>query len=223
MIDGLVSDGVWAKLDALYVLAQQNESDALLNLVGTSYGLTGGSLETIAPFIAPFTAYRGFHNFTSQMDTGFNASSAPSPHLTLNDGSIGVWIYDAADGQMQMGTQTVTSGNINIGVNYVGSGNYYCQIAPGTSVGTTTPETKGWFSGDKLSATSAVLYWNGASLSSVTQTTVPFDGVNIHLGGSDAATVSGLSAAFIGASLGAAGQLALYNRLRTYMSSVGVP
>jgi hypothetical protein len=32
-----------------------------------------------------------------------------------------------------------------------------------------------------------------------------------------------LSAAFIGASLGAAGQLALYNRLRTYMTAVGVP
>ena len=40
LIDGLVSDGVWAKLDALYVLAQQNQTDALLNLIGTSYGLT---------------------------------------------------------------------------------------------------------------------------------------------------------------------------------------
>ena len=40
LIDGLVSDGVWAKLDALYVLAQQNQSDALLNLVRTSYSLT---------------------------------------------------------------------------------------------------------------------------------------------------------------------------------------
>ena len=37
LIDGLVSDGVWQKLDALVpVLAQQNVSDALLNLVGTS-------------------------------------------------------------------------------------------------------------------------------------------------------------------------------------------
>ena len=40
LIDGLVSDGVWAKLDALYVLAQQNETDALLNLIRTSYSLT---------------------------------------------------------------------------------------------------------------------------------------------------------------------------------------
>jgi hypothetical protein len=36
-------------------------------------------------------------------------------------------------------------------------------------------------------------------------------------------TTQTLSAAFIGASLGAAGQLALYNRLRTYMTAVGVP
>ena len=43
LIDGLVADGVWAKLDALYILAQQNQTDALLNLVGTSYGLTSGS------------------------------------------------------------------------------------------------------------------------------------------------------------------------------------
>ena len=48
LIDGLVSDGVWAKLDALYVLAQQNQSDALLNLVGTSYSLTPvGLLRTV--------------------------------------------------------------------------------------------------------------------------------------------------------------------------------
>ena len=37
LIDGLVSDDVRAKLDALYVMAQQNETDTLLNLVSTSY------------------------------------------------------------------------------------------------------------------------------------------------------------------------------------------
>ena len=41
LIDGLVSDGVWAKLDCLYVLAQQNATDSLLNLIGTNYPLTG--------------------------------------------------------------------------------------------------------------------------------------------------------------------------------------
>ena len=46
LICGLVTDGVWAKLDALYVLAQQTQADALLNLVGTSYSIVGGFWST---------------------------------------------------------------------------------------------------------------------------------------------------------------------------------
>ena len=52
LIDGLVADGVWSKLDCLYVLAQQNATDALLNLIGTSYSLTNVGA-------ARFTAYHG--------------------------------------------------------------------------------------------------------------------------------------------------------------------
>ena len=40
MICGLVTDGVWNNLDTLYVLAQQTETDAKLNLIGTSYSLS---------------------------------------------------------------------------------------------------------------------------------------------------------------------------------------
>ena len=77
LIDGLVSDGVWAKLDALYVLAQQNQSDALLNLVGTSYPLTS------AAGVPAFTTYKGFSFGGSVFLTGFIPSSAPSPRFQL--------------------------------------------------------------------------------------------------------------------------------------------
>ena len=60
LIDGLVSDGVWSKLDALYVLAQQNATDAVLNLVGTNYPLTKGGPGTLT-----FTSYAGFSGFGS--------------------------------------------------------------------------------------------------------------------------------------------------------------
>ena len=67
LIDGLVSDGVWAKLDALYVLAQQNQTDALLNLVGTSYSLNAvGLLRS-----ATFTSYVGFGLFSGATRTGY--------------------------------------------------------------------------------------------------------------------------------------------------------
>ena len=89
LIDGLVSDGVWAKLDALYVLAQQNATDALLNLVGTSYSLTPGTFSDERAIT--FTPYQGYSGFISGMDSGFNPAAAPSPNFTQNSASIGGW------------------------------------------------------------------------------------------------------------------------------------
>ena len=85
MICGLVTDGVWPKLDGLWVFAQQTAADSLLNLVGTNYGLTnvGG---------AAFTSFRGYtFTATTYLDTGFNAATATSPNFTQNSASFGVW------------------------------------------------------------------------------------------------------------------------------------
>ena len=89
LIDGLVADGVWAKLDALYVLAQQNQSDANLNLIGTSYSITAGLFQDR---VAAFTSYVGYSNFGA-LNTAFDPSIAPSPHFVQNNASVGVWSY----------------------------------------------------------------------------------------------------------------------------------
>ena len=76
LIDGLVSDGVWAKLDAFYVLAQQNQTDALLNLVGTSYWVnicSGFAWRERSPFTLS-GYFRGFPK--AILDTGFNPATA---------------------------------------------------------------------------------------------------------------------------------------------------
>ena len=86
LIDGLVADGVWAKLDALYVLAQQNQTDALLNLVGTSYSLTTSGAPT-------FTSYVGFNGGgSSYLITGFNPISAISPNYTRDSANFGMLV-----------------------------------------------------------------------------------------------------------------------------------
>src|SRR6185295_16016176 len=53
LIDGLVADGVWSKLDALYFFATQNSATAQLNLISSSYPATANGLPT-------FTVDRGF-------------------------------------------------------------------------------------------------------------------------------------------------------------------
>ena len=124
LICGLVTDGVWSNLDALYVLAQQNETDAKLNLVGTSYTLSqAGSFSQINPNIGTiiFASYVGFHGFVtvgSYLDTGLNPSTATTPKFVQNSASFGVWSYNvpvvSVSSGGDIGNSTAATGRSNI-------------------------------------------------------------------------------------------------------------
>jgi hypothetical protein len=217
LICGLVSDGVWAKLDALYLLAQQTQADARLNLVGASYPLTGS---------ATFTAYQGFSAFPSGgLDTGFNPNSAPSPKYTLNSATLGGWAYDTPET-----AETALIGNDNLSGGSLLSPNFgglsYINVNGDFTSGFTYPGT-GLFTGDRSSSALMTAYWNGVNKQTNATSTSSMPNVTITVGslfrGAPYTTAKTISAAFISASLGGAGQLALYNRFRTYMTSVGVP
>jgi hypothetical protein len=211
LIDGLVSDGVWAKLDALYILAQQNQSDALLNLVGTSYTATILTLERGSTFVA----YRGMNG--GQWLTNFNAATAVSPHFTQNSASFGLWDTVNEFGSLMFGN------GVDSGIwPHFSDGDFYARVNDLTSTGTPSSVLSGLYVGDRASGSAIHPFLNGADLGSVSSTAgVPASG-NFTIGSASNPT-DVVSAAFIGASLGAAGQLALYNRLRTYMTAVGVP
>ena len=223
LIDGLVSDGVWAKLDCLYVLAQQNQSDALLNLIGTSYTATNVNGST-------FTAYKGYAFLGGQyLDTGFNAATVTSPNFTQNSASFGAWSYATVSEMIPIMGNGGSGAACNIYTSYGGTA-FYTRVNDILAGSVPTPGAQGLFVGDRSSSTNVVPYWNGVSQGPVTSTSgVPLnaDFTLSNVPGTFAqqsmATGQTLSAAFIGASLGAAGQLALYNRLRAYMTAVGVP
>jgi hypothetical protein len=215
LICGLVSDGVWGKFDAFYLPAQQNATDALLNLVGTSYPLTG---------TATFTTYQGFSGFSgSALDTGFNPTTASSPKFTQDSASISGWSYNRGNGALISNNPSPanadiivnTFGNDYTDVNNVSGGGPPDYIASG-----------GWsglYSGDRNSATNVTFYLNGGNAQNYAQSSGTPNSSNLKIGSSAGAyPFSGIiSEAHIGASLGSAGQTALYNRLLTYMTAVG--
>ena len=211
LIDGLVADGVWAKLDCLYVLAQQNATDAMLNLVGTSYPMTilGGS--------PSFTAYVGYVLNNAFLSSGFAPSSAPSPNYTQNSASIGVWMYASRVSSDQSITNTV--GSSGIYYNYPSTPNLMIASLNGGQNQTNTPGTTGLYVADRSLSTNYNNYCNGVNQGLGGGASSAVDTGQFILAG----TPQTISAAHIGASLGSAGQLALYNRLRTYMTAVGVP
>ena len=220
LIDGLVSDGVWAKLDCLYVLAQQNATDALLNLVGTSYGLT----PTNNPPFASYVGFGPFDGVNGYLDTGFNSTIAGSPKYTLNSASFGAWSKSiAVETVAQMGTDWANSTNL---LNDYTGGLFYVRVNAGNTSDHAANAGPGLYIGDRSGATSLSFYYNGNSLLASADASIAMDNSTFLIGAArnqSAASAQTLSAAFIGASLGAAGQLALYNRLRTYMTAVGVP
>ena len=212
LIDGLVADGVWAKLDALYVLAQQNQTDARLNLISASYPLASGG--------STFTTLVGFHGFSPGMNSGFNPSTAPSPKYTLNSASISGWTYIEIpnnDGFL-IGMVVNQTGIFD---NYSGASAVYLN---GPSIGIELTLSAGLYAGD-LTGSTVNSYLNGVHGGSFTGTAV-LANANFTIGnesGGAYPTSETVSAASIGGSLGAAGNLALYNRLRTYMTAIGVP
>lgn len=211
LIDGLVADGVWAKLNCLYLLAQQNATDAKLNLIGAS--------NTLPTNTATFTVYKGYSLFpTLGIDTGFNAST-----LNPNSFSIGAWCYASPeDAKSQIGT---SDSGVYLVSNDGGAPTITAMGLVAISYGSTVA---GLYSADITSSTTAPIYINGVNpggdgfgATSALESQTVLIGAARPSGYNTAGTIS---AAYIGnASMGATLQLALYNRLRTYMTAVGVP
>ena len=86
LIGRLKTAGVWAKLDALYVLAAHEVGTAVLNWVSTNYNLTSGTPPT-------FTAnlYVQGNGTTQFYDTQFNPTTAVSPKYVQDSAHIGAW------------------------------------------------------------------------------------------------------------------------------------
>ena len=219
LICGLVSDGVWSKLDAFYIFAQQTQADANLNLIGTSYPITVTGAPT-------FTQYRGY-NFAASgqwLDTGFNAATAVSPNFTQNSANLGAWVnvYAASSAAIIGNSATGATGESHIYPN--NAGQFYARVN-GSSAGVIAPVAQiGLYVGDRSGAASKSFYFNGSSLGTDTTdaSQAPFNG-NFRVGFVSAAgSPDQIAEAHIGGSLGSAGNLALYTRLRTYGTAVGL-
>jgi hypothetical protein len=212
LICGLVNDGVWSKLEALYVPAQQNQADAVLNLVNFSFTLTGG--------VATWAQYKGFSNFTAIFDTGYNPGDFSKKYLPTS-GSLTAWAFDVPS------TSSAFLRTSNLApANYFFpslSGYFYCGIHSNGDAAVPATNVAGLYVCDRPDGSTVNFYTNGVSSGSQSMTAGPSTATNIHLGGGvdGYLTTSTISEASIGGSLGAAGQAALSARMHTYMATAG--
>jgi len=211
LIVGLKADGIWVKLDRLTLFANENRISARQDLVTP----TSASTESNTP---TFTPDRGYTvDISNILDLHYNAATN-AVHFTQTDAHIGAWnlantavgsplIADAGISQLHLFPKH-TDNNVYIRVNDAG---------PGIAIS----DPRGWLVGSRspggAPGNNKDIYQNGTLLGTASLTPTAVLNSSQYL-------YNGVGAAFsFGGSLTAANQLAFYNRLRTYMTAVGVP
>jgi hypothetical protein len=227
MIDGLVADGVWSLLDALYIFAADISANGLANLKSSSFGLTSNGAMT-------FTANVGYQSNnvgTSNLDTGFVPSTAGG-QFALNSASLGVYSLTAST---TSGATNDAIGCVDTGAahrsffNPNNGGNTFEGINQdsGQGIGSNTQHQGMWV----LTRTTSALttcYKNGTSIGTdplnTASSALPNRSIMIFARNNTTPDpyADQMSAGFIGGGLNATQASNLSSRINTYMTSLGI-
>lgn len=211
LIVGLKADGIWPKLDRLWIFAAQNSQSALIDLVALSSATAVNS--------PPFVADRGYTSSysTYYVNTGF-VPSTNGVTYTLNSAHYSAWSLTAAQ-STQFTILCVGSSQTNMFVR-LNDNNTYFRINNNASGGVANSDGTGFYVGNRSASGGAgcVLgYKNGSQIYSGADGSNFLDTTQIVI------LDRQIAATGVGGSLTATEQSNFYNRMRTYMTAVGVP
>jgi hypothetical protein len=208
----MVSDGTWAKMDILFIFATQDTTTAQLNLVSSTFSASLISTPT-------FTADRGFTgNATAGVTSNFNPATASSPNYVQDSAHLSTWnLSNISEAQA-----VILNGNGSIGLYPSFSGtDFYGRVNDTGSPYTIGADNRGHLLTTRTTSTNRNGYQNGGLLGSITQaSSAPDNSIVKLLADGSTRQIAMMSA---GGSLNATDELNFYNRLRTYMTAVGVP
>ena len=207
LIVGLKADGIWTKLDRLWLLAAENSQSALIDLKGLIQAAPGAS--------PTFTPNRGY---TCIGAGGYvNMLFIPSTHgvnYTLNDAHFAIW--NLTDGQSTASAAAFNTSASSIYPRYTDD-NAYLRVNSNSGGGYPNADARGWLVAQRTGSFTIQGYKNGISMGA--DGSVGVSGLDtdvLVLFAREHAAVS------LGGSLNSTEQLAFYNRLHTYMAAVGL-
>lgn len=227
LINGLVSDGIWSKLDVLRIYATQDSTTALLNLCSASFtGTVHG-----APTFTADSGYTGVDlSTTVWIDSGFNPSTAGGQY-TQNSAHLSAWIIDNTGAtQPAFGYANAGSTSVAYAWSRFTTDNLAYSRINSTGVagdGQTPGGFTGHFIGNRSGAAAHQQYRNGSSIGADIKASTALNNLKFYeLGINNNGTADGAGNKYamisIGSSLSAGEVTLFYNHLRTYMTTVGV-
>jgi hypothetical protein len=207
LITGLKTDGIWAKLDRLWIFAAENSQSALVDLVAQ---------KPANPITSPpFTVDRGYTcNGTAGVGSGFNPST-DGVNFTLNTAHTSLWSLTSG----QSTQYTALSGQTNMFTRY-SDDNLYVRINNNAGGIGANADGSGFFLGVRTAASGAgciMGYRNGSVLVNDATGTAALDAAPWIVNDRQIASAS------VGGPMTGTDSTKFYNRMRTYMTAVGVP
>jgi hypothetical protein len=219
LIGGLAADGVWDKLDALYVFAAADSATALTNLKQSSYGATAGEIDLPA-----FDVDLGFTGEADKyIDTNFDPNSATSPNYALDSASFFAW---------QLTNVSVTAGHGDLAASFGASrllldpreGNtFYAGINTNSTPFAVNTDSRGLFVISRTASNVQKGYKGASEVLSGTATADAVPSTNLAFLRWVSRDYVGcqVAAGGFGAGLSGADVTALHGRLLTYLQGVG--
>lgn len=219
LITALKSAGVWAKLDALYILAAHDSQAACRNWIADSYNLTPNNSPT-------FTTDRGYTGNGSNMtlSTGFIPSSASSPKYVQNSGTLGAWALTTITGLNEyiIGSSTSNVAGFNPRSSVANTLRGILNRTTALENFSTNTTSAGLSILTRTSNNATTYYQNitSKSTSSNASTGVPAVEI-ILLGFNSTASNHQIAVGFIGSGFNSTEVTDTYNALNTFLTAIG--
>lgn len=217
LIAGLKTDGLWTKLDGLWLLAchGSTEADKCLNWKSTSYPLAKTGTVT-------FTTDQGA---AGDGTTGYLTATSYAPagggvQYVLNSAVLGCWVRTAATTvgyEVDMGTARCRKNDASNTWNY--------RVNDGTTATPAVAASTGHFMATRSASNARFLYRNGAQVATDATASTSIAGSAFRLFATTgvAGTFSNaqLAAAYVGSGMDATQASNLHTRLNTYLTAIG--
>jgi hypothetical protein len=217
LIDALVSAGVWAKLDALFLYASADSATSLTNLVQEPHR---GFLD-VSTGAPTFTVDRGWSangaaGFTS-VNTNFNPSTAGG-NYTQNDAMLCAWQAGVTQENAALITNTLNDSKSEIFPRWSDGKTYWAINGNGTEIASTAPANgSGFWLAQRTGTSACEIHNNDILIGTSSNASAALDNSFIVVN-----PVANTAACLgIGGSLSADQQTAFYNAVHAYMISVG--
>lgn len=225
LLDGLTADGLFnsdgtsSYLDVLYIFATQDTTTASLSLINAANNITLVN----GPIFTPDLGYAG-NGSTASGATFFNPATAGGAYAQ-NSAHISVWnLSNISD--LSPAISAASSQSPHIYPKYTADSTFYARLNESASPGFgVIADPRGLLLGSRTASNLTTGYRNAVSLGTVPDASAAIPSNNISLFGDGSLNFSTyqLAAATIGGGLTGAQVTNLYNRLRAYMTTIGVP